>query len=450
LAPRSTQNNALAGLEQMLTTRAAEMVDRWKMKVDAIVAQVQATSEEELGGNVTSFFQQLAGDANGTNVGAIEQIFGPRDPQADVPEARRSVLRLTLDDRMQPVLKGFGSELRRWIEGLVEVPEARLFGAKWICRWFRDYFKLQIDQLRESRQRLQHELDLLEPAIRNELDARVAKSATGKKAGQELIVRRIAYCRLRLHDMAILVTGQLFVAWQSYVSQAADGLQELAGDVEHWSTRYPEFDFDAPAPQPTLEDPLASVRPVMGQSLYSQVARMAAEVEGKLTQDFCAPHGGVRATLLKSGEERQNLKSELERLARQAVLRTLSQINMQELLFEAKVGDRSLVDLCLEAANPQLPQCGGERRLACLIPQPITEKAARTAMERLHGPRFQSLPTILPALGSDVVLLYECGHLSLPHVAARLVDARPDIAEIADRLLTRVDVEWTPLPMPAE
>jgi hypothetical protein len=293
-------------------------------------------------------------------------------------------------------------------------------------------------------------LDLLEPAIRNELDPRVAKSSAGKKAGQELLVRRIAYCKLRLHDMAILVTGQLFVAWQSYVAQAADGLQELSGDVEHWSTRYPEYDFDAPVPQPTLDDPLASIRPVMGQSLYAQVGRMAAEVEGKLTQDFCTPHGGIRATLLRTGEDRLTLTRELERLARQAVLRTMSQINMQDLLFEVKSGDRSLVDLCLEAADPQLMKCGGERRLACFIPQPITEKAARTAMERLHGARFHSVPTILPALGSDVVLLYECGQLSLPHVAARLVDDRPDIAEIADRLLTRVDVEWRPLPVPAE
>ena len=58
---------------------------------------------------------------------------------------------------------------------------------------------------------------------------------------------------------------------------------------------------------------------------------------------------------------------------------------------------------------------------------------------------FRELPTIVPDASSDLVLLYEVGDLSLPHVAAQLCDFRTDLIDAASRLHTRADVTWAPL-----
>jgi hypothetical protein len=56
-----------------------------------------------------------------------------------------------------------------------------------------------------------------------------------------------------------------------------------------------------------------------------------------------------------------------------------------------------------------------------------------------------SLVAVLPTEPGDLALIYELGDLSLPHVAAHLLDFRPDLAEAATRLHTRCDVAWTRL-----
>jgi hypothetical protein len=70
---------------------------------------------------------------------------------------------------------------------------------------------------------------------------------------------------------------------------------------------------------------------------------------------------------------------------------------------------------------------------------PASELTAKSSQEGTAE------PTIVADGGHDVIVCYETEHLSLPHVAAAVLDQRLQYVEVASRLQTRADVSWTPL-----
>ena len=93
-----------------------------------------------------------------------------------------------------------------------------------------------------------------------------------------------------------------------------------------------------------------------------------------------------------------------------------------------------------------MQRCGGQRRLFVVVPTELAQKYdAATLADKLGPNIFRQPPTIVPDNSSDLVLLYELGDISLPHVAANLCDFRADLIDAAGRLHTRSDITWTPL-----
>jgi hypothetical protein len=84
--------------------------------------------------------------------------------------------------------------------------------------------------------------------------------------------------------------------------------------------------------------------------------------------------------------------------------------------------------------------------LICLAPAALSDAVRQTLSSSAAGEDAASAtPAMLTTEPGDLAFLYELGDLSLPHVAAHLLDFRPDLAEAASRLHTRCDVAWTRL-----
>ena len=88
-----------------------------------------------------------------------------------------------------------------------------------------------------------------------------------------------------------------------------------------------------------------------------------------------------------------------------------------------------------------LPQCGHRRHRVVVIPK-------RWPNDTLDMEARGALPdaAILRARIRRPVVLYEAGDLSLPQVAAKLTESRPDAIDAASRLHARNDIWWSPLP----
>ena len=95
----------------------------------------------------------------------------------------------------------------------------------------------------------------------------------------------------------------------------------------------------------------------------------------------------------------------------------------------------------LEAAMPPLLQAGGSQRLLLVCPEGSDDTALQEAFRR----HLEEKPSVVHDSDGDLVLCYEAERLPLATVAARLIQNRPDYAQAASRLHTRIDVKWTPL-----
>ena len=97
--------------------------------------------------------------------------------------------------------------------------------------------------------------------------------------------------------------------------------------------------------------------------------------------------------------------------------------------------------VCLDAATPQLLSCGGEQRLLLQMP----DGPAATRLQEVVEKDLGQSCTRLGDSDGNLVLCYEAEQLSLPRAAMALIGNRRDFADIAGRLRTRVDVDWTSL-----
>jgi len=97
-----------------------------------------------------------------------------------------------------------------------------------------------------------------------------------------------------------------------------------------------------------------------------------------------------------------------------------------------------LLKSCVERAAPRLQACGGSRRLWSIAPSAALGAALRAALEL----ETTQQPSLAIDSHSDCVIGWEIEGMSLPRVAADLIDNQRDIASLAARLHTRLDIAW--------
>ncbi len=387
----------------------------------------------------------------------VNRVCGDRDERGDLPESAHAPLRQALTDRVRQVARPLGERIRHALEQLIENPQFRLYGASRAVRTVQSHLRSWADQVRESRKQLNHEIHSLESWMCPSADPRQRK----RNPADEVAYRRL-YCEKRLEDAAAAAVQQLIGALQSYVGQSNDLLVDLDRELRGWQDEFQLMEAEvAPSEKEASEDtendssdlessPLDPVRQVILHELQQRVATLAKAIDQRVTADVFAQQGGMRGVLLKGGLLRQQLASTVRAHARRGILHLLRTIDIQRLLVEGLPGQQvanNLFGEALRTAEPWLQSLGGNRRLLCICPQEHAAKWPADKMSKLanlHG--FANTPAVISQCGSEAVLLYELGDLSLRRVATALIDSRPDLAELARRLHTRTDVAWQPLP----
>jgi hypothetical protein len=92
----------------------------------------------------------------------------------------------------------------------------------------------------------------------------------------------------------------------------------------------------------------------------------------------------------------------------------------------------------LESAAPRLAACGGSRRLWLIG---ADDNVRATLRAEIECETAQS-PSVAVDSQGDFVVGWEVEGMSLARVAACLMDNQPDIAQLALRLHTRLDIAW--------
>jgi hypothetical protein len=429
-----------------LDQRAATLVRTMGLDVEPLLQVVQQFASADLGGDAEAFFKKLM--ITGPQgqplvekwVASACELFGMQHTDTSI-EAQPGELAQALDVRVGPWIGQVGTGLREWIEAIVEDPQCRVLGAKRAAKWFQGYLKRLVDKLAEYRGRFARETDV---AVQGLLKNEVVKGKAKSRTPQDLADVYLHYCRLRLFELSAQKAGQIAHALQSHAVRAHDAMVDLQRDLDLLGKQFPvREEGDTPPPAASAE--VSAVRSSVAGQLKASEELLAKQLDEHLTQSVFTAQGGLKAVVSAGGEARENLIATIRSGARQAALATVQSIDLASLLLKTQDGESPLAK-CVSEARPWLERCGGRRRLIFVIPQNLVgQYSPATLSGQLASGLFTQLPGVAPGTGCDLVLLFELGDVSLPHVAANIVDFRRDLAEASSRLQTRSDITWTPV-----
>lgn len=438
----ATDEESSPDLLAALTQRAAALVRTMGLDVQPLTSVVQQFAAAELGGDPEAFFRSLMVTSPQGEplverwVAAAGDLFGRQHCDTSL-EAQPGELAEALDERIAPWIQQVGGGLREWIEAIVDDPQGRIRGARHAAAWFQQYLRGLIDRLGEARGQLIRQIDTVAQSL---AATEMREGQMRRRTLQELSTAFLQYCRLRLFELCVQRAGRIAHALQGHTMAGQDLLADLQRAIEQLATMFPEAVF---TDGPHLLRPL---REEAVSQLQAAQDALAQQVEDQIGQTILTAWGGLRVVASCDAATRQSLMEGLRRAAREAVRSKIQSFDLAGVLLAPGASDSPLAE-ALKSARPRLACCGGRQRLICLAPASLTDvvrQALATCTSSAAGLATSTL-AMLPTEPGDLALIYELGDLSLPHVAAHLLDFRPDLAEAAGRLHTRCDVAWTKL-----
>jgi hypothetical protein len=254
----------------------------------------------------------------------------------------------------------------------------------------------------------------------------------------------VQYCRSSVDAAVLHGVCKLSQSLQGSVARVAKQVRDVGRELDRLKDAFETLATQTQDGNVSPETPLGDLHVAVDEILQRRMPELAAQLDHKFQADFLDNQGGLRAVLTTRIYKRATLPATLRYAARSVVLAAIKEINIANLLLESQPeADDNTTDVraCLAAAVPRLLEGGGSKRLLLVLPEGSREVRLPELVERTTGVK----PSVAFDSDPDVTICYEAERMSLPTVAALLVEHRPDCAEIASRLLTRVDVQWSPL-----
>jgi hypothetical protein len=252
------------------------------------------------------------------------------------------------------------------------------------------------------------------------------------------------YADARVHAVVLRGICKLAQALQGAVARTVKQLRDMRRELDRIGEA-----FDMLASRSTPHDRKSKPREVgqresIAESLQRRMPELVARLDANLQQEFIGPCGGFAAVLTGNVDHRARLPAALRSAARSVVRPALREIDVAQLVLPSANGSDPMstqLKAWLEAATPRLLQCGGRRRFMVVLPagSPATQLAEQVAAQ------VGATPSLVVDPDVDAAIFCEAENLLLTDVATSLVEGRPDLVEVAARLHTRVDANWSKL-----
>ncbi len=379
---------------------------------------------------------------------SIDAVLGPRQEPDGPQEGPPPAFQIELHKQFEEVGRQYQDSVARWILKLVESPKLGATGARRAADWFARHLQSlqsKADQLQKGVTRRLAELErsLTSPRPADQARSLIRRALGGGRSKTPSLEEQwLDYCLMRLHSSGLGGVSKFLRSAFAQVSAVGDtisGLQQRLGGIAE-TFRPPDAWPNVGLGRDAASSLFDQVRQRVAHKLSGQMPQLVPEVDQEFRAEFFGKHGGVCDIRKADVDFRSTLPPALRHVARKAVLRTLRQIDLTQILLPShddELSDQRLRD-CLHRTKPPLSVCGGARRLLLVLPEGSSDKPFRESIQR----HLTQEPSVLFDRDFDAVLCCEMGGLPLATAMATLIDYRIDYAQVASRLHTRVDVSW--------
>jgi len=444
-----------AAVEDTLSGACGEHAKQQQLEFEQLCAMVNQSIDRTLGGDRAAYWRTTVEKLNAADAQsaadpvtrvrrafqAINAVLGNRKT-AEVVDENAVTLTRAVEAQMSQFATHRGQALQQWLTDLAETPGVGARGGEQAIDWFHHHLSACEHRVIEQVQMLRAQMEPWDLIIQQSLSATAApaKSKAGTLLDQPM-VRMGEYFDIRLREVALSGAHLLIRQLLARVTSAQDQLKSLRKDLNELAAGFDATPATVDAG--ALSGPMAAVRVAANDFIRHRLAKLTEQFDADIRERYLNAVGGVRASLEKR-DMRPRLPGILLAEARRAVLQALAEFDVAKVLVEAYPEEPELAEQLQQwsaLATPGLLAVGGAKRLFLAAPAGDAANRFASAMKQAVGEEA----TVLPNPSGDLVLFYEVERLPLDRVAALLSRGYSDCGEVADRLHTRVDVEWPTL-----
>jgi hypothetical protein len=350
-------------------------------------------------------------------------------------------LEAALESQLATLADDRAAALREWMLGLLTSPQHRLTGTQRATDYLGQHLQPLSRHAAELLQKCRQELLALEKTVRDDDGERttlVKFRGLGKRRRLVIDQRLVQFFHLRIEELMLNGACRLIGMILAHVSAVDDKLRNLAADLNRLAEGFQRLPTSQAGPTNPTAESSEYVQELIAKTISSQKTNLVAEIERELEAEL------LPMFKMDQRETPFDLSRAMCRSAHAAILRALKIASLRELANSDAAGARDprfSIEAGVNSAIPKLSQCGGSRRLLVLTPGglPLGGLIAQASQDSAEA------PSVVVDAGNDLFLCYESENLSLPHVAAAVLDKRLEYIEVASRLQTRSDVSWSPM-----
>lgn len=388
------------------------------------LASKNLPSLEQLAAQTRELIMRAVGDSAGRhpaehiglceNIAAIDADFAPPDDRPGAFVGGRP-----LEEIIAPIAQTIAAMMAAEVMGQIDSLNERLPGAEAVIgRWRNDLQRLDVEA-----SKLADALAQQASAMAMQIDRWQRERPSGHVAAAREQELCDGYRGLRTDLHSLLAVALVAKRALAELRGVSDRVGELARQLKGMLVRFP-----VPA--------AASEHGAFAELAAKQLPLLCERIDEQLQEAFINASGGLPAVAMGSPRVRDQLLSELGKLAlRQAEQLATSPALATEAPF---AGETTKGGADVESNQyPAVLPAGSTYALLEIRPGDLSGNAVQQT--NANG------TTTLVGIGSQTVHCIESWNLSPSRTALDLVDRRRDCLEFADRVSTRCDVDWTPL-----
>ena len=385
--------------------------------------------------SAVGYDESVASGAPSTWRAAFDQLFGARSdresaeasqtqPLVDRTELVHQAVRPVAEEIDELVIKGF--KKRRLL--FAEIDRVR----KEIQCW--------ID---EQRQVALEATALLESRL-NDFEAAISQSLAKRKevASQIKVIKGMlqGYAGLRLTQLATQCAGAYFRALQRRCDDMKTECERIRMRLKAAARA-----FDSQRPKSAELPDSDGCRKSLLQLLLNDSETILSKIELRLFHEVVHPRGSFWEVMQDSSCVQTQLLPALEAAAKLEIREAGKSINIDPFIT-TQCGESSShwISEIKELAKkgvPLMSDCGGNARSLVALPR---DSSSSTAGELIQEELGAKVATTRLTTG-DLIVMCEVENICPTNFAMNLLSTRTDCVELAKRLHTRSDIQWTSL-----
>ncbi|MBL8830144.1 MAG: protein kinase [Planctomycetaceae bacterium] len=367
----------------------------------------------------------------------------PALTSAKLLEAPFNELAVSVEPYLQRLTESLSENVTAWFEEVMSTHESRVRGARVAAEWFTEHLRNVRQRLLAPLAQIETRLTTLTPSLQtlppDKLRKLMLREPTpGVELPEESPEGQInAFVRLMTEGLMCRAGASIIAGIQNAVRSYADLFTDLRRDLSQLSESF-QGDTLAKTAHPNGMS-WYDTQPELARHLTQQLKPICAEIEKTIEQEFFGAPGELRRATKLDPEMRKRLPASLRSIARTIVVRQQkAQVGAQ--LMSSRLGgdEEHPLKIAAGSINARWLHCGGVRRLV-VLPESQRPNETIAECEAAVGGACTVLfdPTAQPAL------CIEGADIPLRQILDEVSEGRNDIAQVAERLHTRIDVEWS-------